>query len=115
MPVENTGSFAYYQDPFWQHPGTKWDKDAEVNPKTGEVNHAEAAGSNLFEVAAAPFRAIMPNETFKGLFREGHDFKMGVLYDIWEVVGLPVIMAKDLIDAAVHGIKAGFSKPKSNP
>lgn len=113
MPVEKSSGYAYYQDPAWDHPGHELDKDAEINPKTGKVDHGDAALSNLFEVARAPLAALWPGETLKGFFETGHMGK-GMLLDVWEIVGLPVIMAKDLVDAAVHGIAAGFSKPKTN-
>ncbi|MFC1706195.1 hypothetical protein ACFL59_05130 [Planctomycetota bacterium] len=104
------------------------DKQIVRQPETNQIDHAESAKENLGEAAGNLYSALLPEKFAIGLFGDffggilncimgnkddsfGAEMFKGLAKDIFvDPIVQPLCMVKNLGDAAVHGVIAGFQK-----
>lgn len=98
----------------------QFDQDTAFDT-TGEVHHAESIRQNLRSLGEDTLHALIPCEravmSSISLARYGPGgavmgFLVGFGQDLLEVVSLPYLAAKTLLDIGTHGIALAVSRPR---
>jgi hypothetical protein len=109
--------------------------DHEMQFREGEVDHGASARENLKVGGRALLETILPDKALKRIasqyahatgdyvggnvafgvvFGAGWGLVSGLVWDAAEALALPFAAVKDLADAAVHGVAAGFGGGKKS-